>query len=198
MNWFEKLKSLVPGWVTGRKIDAIFNGMAQLLAGVQENLIQFTRETFIDTAQGGYLDLIGEGRGIAREQGEQDGTYRERVRLITNNSSCVAIARAVTRLLASGTATVFEDFSLERFVNRGSFVSRGAFLTSERARNSFYVIIPSQRRPSTSFVARGSFVNRSVFTSALEFLTEILRNIIKTVNSIKAFGVQWRLLVRKV
>lgn len=198
-KWYNRLKSFVPSWLfssEGKRVESLFRAMASILATAEQTLLDHISQTKIDTAEGQFLDLIGEGRGIVRHEGEIDQVYRERVRNINNNSNCLALQFLADASLVNKGARVIEDFALERFLDRGAFMDSNFLFIDNPQINTFTIIIPSQQTQLDDFIGRNFFLDRLSFVSGTHDSVpeSVYRNLELIINNEKAVATQWRLI----
>ena len=197
-KWLQRLKAVVPAWVlrtpAGRTA-AVFKAMASMMADIEKNLGEHIAETYIDTARGDFLNMIGDGRGKPRQPGEHDSRYRIRIKSIVNASSCPDIKSLIDPLLVSRRKAFVG--SLQRpFTDGRTFADSGAILQDFEEKNTFAVIVPRQVLPALSFADSGAFADNTAFAGSLKADREIFDSIYQIVENEKAFGTLWMFLER--
>lgn len=197
-QWLNKLKGFVPSWVFERYegSQSIFTGMASLFELVQKDYEQHIDETFIDKATAEYVELHGDERSVERLDMESLAGFRSRVKKIVNNSNVPAIKGLVDALLIRGESTIIEHNE-----NSGNFLSRESFLNRniidyDVLYNAYTILIDFQIPEPTSFYNREAFLSREFLNGSSISSDTVFRNIIKTVNSNKAYGTVYRLIER--
>ena len=190
-KWLDRLRSLVPSWVSS----LFFNAQAKALDALEKNLEEHISQTFVDTARGEFLDLIGNGRGRPRQEGEPDSRYRARIKVLTNSSSCPALKALIDPILPTGEAFVGR---LERpFFNGDFFLNGGTVLRDEiEEKNTFAVIVPNQDLPARSFFNGDFFLNGGSFFGSLRPSGQLFDSIVQIVENEKAFGTMFIFLER--
>lgn len=196
--WAAQIRSWIPGCVYQGESseEAVIQAMALLLDRMEQLADEHVKETFICTAEGGFLDEHGSERNIARSPGEIDLQYSERVKNIINSTSCPEIKRIVDALLDVGEATIVEDFDAGLFFNREeAFYNRGDLLIIA-IYNTFSIIVDKQVHEPYSFFDREYFMDREDFIGRLESSLELFQLIVEAVNRAKALGTLYRLVER--
>jgi len=89
-------------------LDATIRMVAAIMARIEVAGETLHGRTFIDEADGDWLDQHGSERSIFRLEGESDDLYRERVKRIEDRVTKPAILEAVDRLLIAGTSRMVE------------------------------------------------------------------------------------------
>jgi hypothetical protein len=104
-QWFDKLKRFVPSWYFEDENHQVGHmmGLAKILETLQADAANHIAETFIRTAAGEFLDEHGDERTVVRSSGEQDDSYRERIRILTNTVTYTNLKALVDALLDTGT-----------------------------------------------------------------------------------------------
>ncbi len=198
-QWYEKLKAALPAHYfcdeDPQNFDAIFQGIAAIFKRVGDTLDNHFKETFICQAVDGYLREHGKERSILRASGETTFSYSQRIKNITNTTSCPEIKRVVDALLDVGEATIVEDFNSGIFANRESFLSRGEILIIT-IKDTFSIIVDKQVHEPYSFYDREYFFTREDFIGRLESSLELFQIIVQTVNRNKACGTLYRVIER--
>lgn len=195
-QWEEKLKNLVPSWVTkGDKSLAVFKSIAKVLEQSQSDYVAHFEETFIDTGSNEYVELQGLERSVERLDEENLSSYRQRVKLITNQSDLPNIKKVVDSMLIRGTSTIIEHHEASNFFGRSSFLNRN-IIDYEVLYNAFTILIDFQIPEATSFLNREAFLNREFLNGSSISSDKVFKNIIKAVNKNKAFGTVYRLIER--
>lgn len=196
-EWFLKLKSWVPQWFFHEveNSEAIFYGIAKVLERMECELDNHVTETYICTASDGFLDEHGYERTVFRQPLEFDSTYAERIKNITNSTSCPTIKQIVDALLDVGECEIVEDFEAALFFDRETFFNRGQLMI-EPIYNTFSVIVDKQVHAPYSFYDREYFTDREDFIGTNESSNELFNLIIQAVNDAKALGTLYRLVER--
>lgn len=195
--WFDKLKSWVPQWFFEEEQFnvAVFQGIAKLLNEMECMLDNHIRETFLCQAVNGYLDEHGLERNLKRFLGELDTTFRERIKNLTNTTSCPAVKLIVDALLDVGESLIIEDFNGSLFFNRENFISRGEIMINP-IYNTFSIIVDKQIHEPYSFYDRENFLDREDFIGLSESRLELFQLIVEHVNKSKSLGTLYRLIER--
>ena len=195
--WFQKLKSWVPKWFfeLEENNEAVFRGVAEILNKLECMADDHVLETFICLAEGGYLDEHGLERNVDRILNELDVTLRERVKNITNTTSCAVIKQLVDSLLDVGEATLLEDFDAGVYFDRDDYFDRGEVFISP-IYNTFSIIVDNQVHAPYSFFDREYFADREDFIGLLVSRLELFELIVEHVNRTKALGIFYRLIER--
>lgn len=197
-QWFLKLKALVPSWVfqkDGNNI-AIWKGMAAILEQVQIDQENHFKETFILESSEEYLAEHGEERSKFQYPLEPLETFRERVRLIRNQSNIPDLKALVDALLIVPESVFINNYERTNFLNRGAYLNRN-IIDFKFLYNAFTIIVKYQVREPESFYDREYFAGRGNFLGSYTSSSSVLNNIIKTVNEEKAYGTVYRLIERK-
>ena len=174
-TWESKLKSFVPSWTyrgAGRvRMNAVYSGMAAMLAAMEQDISDVFGQTFIEQAVGQYLAQHGFDRNKVRQNGESDAAFRQRIRTISSSAGCVPLHLIVNATLERGPAKIVEQDSLRTFLNGQFFVGNNFFISGNAYHNHFIVIVP-----------RGNS-------------DTVLNSIISTVNQDRAFGTAWTMIM---
>lgn len=174
---------------------AVFQSIAAVMAKIEGALVDHVKETYICEADGAFLSEHGYERNVNRALNELDISYRERIKNITNSTSCPTIKQLVDALLPVGECTILEDFDAGLFLDRDVFLSRGEILI-DPIYNAFSIIVDKQVHPPYSFYSREYFSNRSDFIGQQDSRIELFEIIVEAVNSAKALGTVYRLVER--
>lgn len=196
-EWFQRLSGWVPQWFFEEEVQnvAVFQGIAAVLAKLDAVGLQHISQTYLETAEAGYLDEHGAERNTPRVAGELDSQYRVRIRNIVNSSNCPAIKQLVDALLDVGEATIVEDHEGTIFLDREVFFNRGAILVTE-IMNTFSIIVDNQVHAPYSFYTREYFFGREDFIGTNESSLELFQLIVEAVNRAKALGTLYRVIER--
>lgn len=196
-QWYEKIKAWVPSWVFNDEYYqvAVFEAISKVIFELETRADEHQAETFIETADGGYLDEHGLERSLDRAPGELDPVFRERIRYITNSTSKPAIKRLVDALLTVGECTITEDFDGSVFCNRDDYMNRGAVLITA-IYNVFSIIVDKQVHAPYSFCDRENFLNREDYIGEEDSLLSLFQQIVIAVDKAKALGTLYRLIER--
>lgn len=197
-QWFEKLKRLIPTWVFERNLEnvAVFRSIAKILEQSQIDADTHINETFIDLATEEYVELQGDERSVDRFDGEVLSSYRERVKRIISNSNVPALKSLVDALLIRGESTFIEHTrEVGNYYDRESFLDRN-IIDFEVLYNAFTILIDFQIPEPTSFYNRESFLDREFLSGSSISSDTVFANVIKTVNTNKAYGTVYRLIER--
>lgn len=195
--WFQKLKGWVPQWFFEDEQFNVahFRGIAKILNEIECMLEDHIRETFICQAVDGYLDEHGLERNLTRLGAELDTTFRERIKNLTNTTSCPSIKQIVDALLDVGESTIIEDFNASIFFDREIFLSRGELLI-DPIYNTFSIVVDKQVHAPFSFYTRENFLDREDFIGLNESRLALFELIVEHVNKSKALGTLYRLIER--
>lgn len=195
-QWTGKIKNLVPSWVARNpKSEAVFKSIGKVLSQVQDDYLTHVEETYIDTGSDDYVGLHGQERSVERLTEENLSSYRQRVKLITNQSDLPNIKKVVDSMLIRGEATIIEHHEASNFLGRSSFLNRN-IIDFEVLYNAFTILIDYQIPEPTSFYNMESFLNREFLNGSSVSSDKVFENIIKAVNKNKAFGTVYRLIER--
>ena len=201
-KWFRKLESFVPRWVMEdknpekEKVVAIFKSAAAALQLAEDSGVEALNDTYISSAAEPYVARHGEERSAERLENEPLSSYRERIKQIVNNSNLPALRNLITPLLLKGTPTFIEHYAATGgFLNRESYLNRN-IIDFQVLYNAFTIIIEEQIPDAELFASRGNFLNREEFIGSDVSIDSVFTNIIKTVNSNKAYGTVYRLIER--
>jgi len=82
-QWHSYVKSLLPGWRNGNLEESILWGMARVFKNLEDDVAFAFSQTFIESASGARLEIMGFERGVEKLPGEQDELYRDRIRSFT-------------------------------------------------------------------------------------------------------------------
>ena len=197
-QWYEKLKSWVPGWFFESEYYnvSIFRAIAKLLSQAQDVSDQNFAQTFILQAVDEFLDAHGDERNIIRIPGEPNSLYAKRVQQIVNNSDRPDIQALVDSFLITGTAKIIEHQIEGPYLNRQTFCNRKFIFTNRRHYNYFTVLIDKQIPISNSFLNRDAYTNRQNYLGTIGPLSiDLLLAIINAaINKARAAGVFYRLI----
>jgi hypothetical protein len=125
-------------------LDAQIRLVAAIFAEIEAAIDTFHARTFLDTADGSWLDQHGIERGVLRYDAESDTDLRVRVKLIEEKLTPVAIVTAVDALLAVGTCILREhlgDGAFSDFPGPQGYAGMGVTYDGIRA---FTVLIEAQ------------------------------------------------------
>lgn len=196
-QWVEAFNSWLPQWwfqEVENQEDVLY-GIAAVLERLEVQLEEHIRETYILTADAGYLDEHGLERNLHRFLGEFDPSFANRIRNIVNSVNGPALKMLVDALLQVGEATLIEDYNAHSFFNREYFLNRGVILIDE-IYNAFSIVVDRQVHAPYSFLNREYFTDREDFMGTNESSFELFRNIVDAVNAAKALGIVYRLIER--
>lgn len=196
-QWYEKLKNLVPTWVTrDEKTQAVFNAIAKGMAVQQGVLENHINETYIQDASEDYVAMHGDERSVSRLNNEDLEPFRYRVTNIQNQCNFPAIKALVDSLLIRGECIIVEHHSPNNFLDRGGYLDR-LIIDFQVLYNAFTILIDDQTPDPKSFYDRGFFADREdVLGSGAGENTEVFSNIVAAVNKNKAYGTVYRLIER--
>jgi hypothetical protein len=172
-QWYQRLKSWVPGWVFESENSnvAIFQAIAKLLAAVQDDAEVLFDQTMIDEAEDPYLSLHGDERQVDRRTAESDANYRIRIQTTSTKPQLDKISiLAIANEICSGQVFLQEDYD-HCFFDREAFCNRSDVLL-DKTDDAFTLVIDNQ-------------VDEAVFNT---LTTQISR--------VKAFGVVYRVVER--
>lgn len=197
-QWYRKLRGWVPTWVfeSERLQDAHFEALAKILETLQELVEDQRDQTFIDFADAPVLDLHGDERTTARLEDEPDGSYRERIRNLSNKVNKPDLKTIIDALLLIGEALIIEDFANGVFLDREAFLNRGELILLSDIYNSFTVIIDMQEPQPFSYLDREYFINRDAYAIRLESSAAFFNAIVKAIDDNKALGTLYRVVER--
>lgn len=196
-QWFAKLQSFVPAWVTypeAVRARAIFWGLAKCLAEAQQRVEDHINETTISLSSVDGLEVHGSERSVERIKSELDASYRERVRSLRNKSNKDAIKALVDIVLLNGTCEIREDMVDADFMDRGVYNNRSYIFPPFLTWNTFTLIFKNQTPAPFSYANRDYFNDRLDFmtsTSGAEFIYDLISDIVETH---KAVGTAYRVI----
>lgn len=103
----------VPGYFrTTERVREDMHAFAAEMTLIDAAMSSWHRMTYLETAEGVWLDQHGSDRGVARQGGESDDSYRARLRTIDDAVTPAAILAVVNAILAAagvvGTAGLVE------------------------------------------------------------------------------------------
>ena len=145
-QWKERLKRLVPKWVFERvkENEAVFSGIAAVMESVQDDVADQIKETFIDQATSEYVELQGDERSVIKLPDENLSSYRQRVKVIKNQSNLPDLKALVDALLIRGVSTFIQhDDEIGSFLNRENFLNRD-IIDFQVVYNAFTILIDFQ------------------------------------------------------
>lgn len=197
-QWFGKLKSWLPAWFTSTPFiqEPILYALAKILSDQESDRDGLAAETYIDTADSGYLDLLGSERSVTRGTDEPDDLYRERVRKLRNTSDPTSLKDLVDAALEIGECAILAPYRDAPFLSRGAFLGCDA-VPSDIKKNFFTVMIDKQEAPATTFASRDAFSSRSSFAGTTVSLDAVYQLIQRILDENKAFGVMYRIVERR-
>ena len=197
-QWYNKLRSFVPAWFFELEDNnvAIFQGIAKILEAVDTAASQHQEQTFILQSENGYTDEHGFERNLTRLTNEIDLLFAERIRNISNITSCATLQEVINALLDVGTAVIVEDFDSNTFFSREQFFNRGDLLL-EDIYNTFSIVVDSQIHAPYSFASRENFFSREDFVGTNESSLELFELIIDAINRSKALGIAYRVIEKR-
>ena len=196
-QWYAKLRSFFPRWYFQEEQNqtAHLQGLASLLATVQDEVDGHVANTMLLTAAGEYLDEHGLERAVARLTSEMDAEYRIRVQSLANQSNKPAIKAIVDALLINGESIILEDYEAQIFASREAFLNRGHLLL-EQVFNAFSIVVDPQIHAPYSFCDREYFADRENYIGQAESSQLVFDLILAAVNRVKAFGALVRIIER--
>lgn len=198
-EWFQTLKSWVPEWFFERDANnqGLFYAMAEILTLQGVEIEDTISQTFIDQADGSYLDLHGDERNVDRLSGEFDTQYAVRIKSksLLSQLSKPALLAIINQLLIKGQAAIKEDWEGGTFFNRESFFNRGEIVI-QPIENTFTIVVDRQLHDPYSFFNREYFVSRGDFIGTTESSDYVFQLILNAVNDNKAFGTLYRIIER--
>lgn len=198
-EWFQTLKSWVPEWFFEREEynEAVFYAMAEILALQQAEAEDTLSQTFIDQADGSFLDLLGDERSVDRLPGEFDSQYSVRIKNkgLVSNLSKPALLSLINQLIIKGTAQIKEDWEGGSFFNREAFFNRGEVVI-QPIENTFTIVVDKQLHDPYSFFDREYFCDRGDFVGTTDSSEYVFQLILNAVNDNKAFGTLYRIIER--
>lgn len=196
-EWLKKLKELVPSWVFEKEHynESMFDGLAKILQQGQLKYEDHLKETFIDTAEGEFLDIHADERSVVKFPTDTTSSYRQKIKNILNNANCASLKTLVDALLISGESTFIEHYKTGNFYSREGFYNRN-LIDVDIVYNAFTVIVDKQIPEATTFMSRENFYSREDVYGSSESLDNIFENIVSTINDNKALGTVYRLIER--
>ena len=158
---------LGPGFIAepDEVLDAAIRIAVSMLARIEAAGETLHARTFIDEADGAWLDQHGEERSILRLEGESDEAYRPRVKRIEDKVTKPAILAAVDAILRVGTSRMEEhlaDGAYSDFPGPQGFADHAVTYDSIRR---FTVFIAEQfaRRNDTAYALPGTIIGTLSF-----------------------------------
>lgn len=154
--------------------------------------------TTIGGAADVWLDLVGRGLGMPRADGEDDDTYRQRLRSPQYGVTKANLAAAVNAILS---AYGLPDCRILEWMD-GPYLSRTMYLSHclVVARPNFFVVVvdsPSTYR-TTAFLSRSVYLSRTAYLGEWETgaYAAAYAAIVALVNALRAAGVRWALYLK--
>lgn len=198
-EWFDTIKYWVPEWFFERSeySEALFYAMAELLSVQEAETQDLIEQTYLDTADGDYLDLHGDERGVPRVTDELDASYASRIKnkSLVSQLSKPALQAIVNQLLVKGVCAIREDFAGDVFFGRSAFFNRGEIVL-DPIDNTFTIVVDKQIHAPYSFFNREHFINRGDYFGTSVSNETVFQLILAAVNDNKAFGVLYRIIER--
>jgi len=197
---YNKLKAIVPSWYFSNPDvqDAIAQGQAKIFAQLAEDIQEHVNATFIEQAEGEFLDEHGFERDVKRFEGEADNQYQIRVRNLSSQYNPKDLKALLDLLVIAGTVEIREDWQGDAYFNRGFFFNRGTIVLDDII-NVFTVVVDKQVREPDSFFNREAFFNRSDttgFIGSSESSDYVFRLLVEAINQYKAKGTLYRIIER--
>ena len=196
-EWRERLKALLPGWIfcdNPKRVNAVLGGIGAVISAVHEDILDNVEQTFIDKSVGEYLDLHAKGRGQERLQDETDRPLRARIKNLQSTTTCRAIKEVVDAALVNGESRIVEGDELTSFLDRESFIDVNLTLSGLRDRYNFFSVrIDPQIPVPNAYWEIDSFLDSNLFLGTHDSESSVLRQVIRSVEEVKAFGIQWEL-----
>jgi|SRR5665213_449169 len=203
-QWAAKLKSFVPGWWFQEGsyfAAAVFNAAAAVFATLDQDQEDMLNTTFITRSAAPVEDLLGDERSKTRLTGETNPNYATRIQRITSFTDAPDILAAVNAILSNPGAKLLEAPTDSPYCSRGTFLSRDNYL-SAFLDNYFAIVVPLQNHVPYTFAFDGNeataqqlyFASRKNFVGNSGSSEAIYPALIALVNSMKAFGVLFRVI----
>ena len=170
---------------------AFFYAVAAMFQQIDQDKDDQFNTTFITRSTAPIEDLLGDERGKIRFVGESDANYAARIQAITSMTDTVNIKAAVDKLLLIAGCLIKESPRDNPYANRSTFCNRDDYVTAF-GRNFFTLITPRQVHAPYSF--SDSAYSDSDFVGTDISSNSIYTSIIALVNSMKAFGVLYRIV----
>jgi hypothetical protein len=201
-DWYTKISKFVPSWYFEKESEplpntpAVFRAMAAVFSQIQHDTDDGVNATFLTLSSDPVLDLMGDERSIARIPGELDPPYSNRVQRITSQTDEPDIQAAVDHLLLVMGCLIRESPDDHPYASRKNFASRDWYVTAYR-QDFFTLVTPLQAHAPYAFSGSGSeswhYFSDWDYAGPNPLASVIYQSVIALVNSMKAFGVMYRL-----
>ena len=160
--WKDKAKSYAPSWFFSQpnaiSVNAFFDGLGEVFAEFEKNMLENIGETFVDCSSGEFLDQHAKERGFERIMGEDDDTLRARIKTIVSATDCAQIEGSANAALGINTNEGSEDEKVRVYENNelgffaGDFSGDQNILTEVDEFNHFSIVIPEDRALTPTLV----------------------------------------------
>ena len=197
-QWYSKLKSWVPTWFFGSEQYQLahWQALAKVLANIQLESEAQRDETFILRSSGDIPDLHGNERTVIRLDSELAGTYKDRIRNISNKVNKPDLKSIVDSLLYIGECSILEDYEGAGFCDRGEYIDRDFIVSLEDIYNAFTVIFQSQVPQPFAYLDRDNFLDRDIYAGSLTAPDAFFTAIVQAIEENKALGTLFRVIER--
>lgn len=194
-QWYARIHAILPDWWWEEEKLQVGHamGLAKMLEQTQSVADQHVAITFIENADGEFLDEMGAERQRPRLLNEDEGPYRERIRNLYNQANAPALQKIVEALIFTGDAVVRNNPYDAPFFSRECFFNR-KWVYSELSYNTFEVVISKQLKAPYSFMGVEYFMSREDCMGAGESDQKLLDSIVAAVEANKALGTVFRFL----
>jgi hypothetical protein len=193
-------------------LDTQIRVVAAIIAEIEAAIETQHARTFLDTADGSWLDQHGIERGVLRYDAESDDDYRVRVKLIEDAVTPVAIVAAVNLLLVEGTCILREHLGDGAFVDFPGWQGFAGMAATYDGIRSFTIIIEEQipSRADRAYALPGgvtieqqsyvgddgSLPDVTAFADGVDAVPgDIYRRIYQAIDRLRAAGVTFRVEV---
>ena len=153
---------LGPGFIAepDEVLDATIRIAVSMLARIEAAGETLHARTFIDLADGAWLDQHGKERSVLRLEGETDAAYRPRVKQIEDKVTRPAILAAVDAILLVGTSRMEEHLADGAYSDFPGLQGYADHAVTYDAIRSFTVFISEQlqRRNDTAYALPGTTI----------------------------------------
>ena len=197
-QWYSKIKKCFPRWyfLDEKYQKAHLNGLAAVLAAMQEDSEAYRDETFLEKASTDFVNVHANERSIERLYQEIDASFIARTKDFINVSNIIDLKQTIDLILLAGESLIIEDFNIDNFCNRETFCNRNAIFV-DKILNAFSVVVDYQVHEPYSFADREYFSDREDFAGMAESSNRVFEAIISIVNKNKAQGTLYRIIERR-
>lgn len=199
----KRIAELYPAvWVVKTLEDglAVYQGISEIMSGLETTLDALISSTYIDEAFTNQLDLHGKGRGLPRGENEPDDQYRSRIKGFEDRVTKPALENGMNAILPTGGAYIDEHLKDGGFVDRQvCFVDRRCMIYPDKF-NFFTAWVPFQDASMLldAFVDRqNAFVDRqkAFVENILEPDVSIYKRVYQYLDRNRAAGVRFQMIL---